>query len=173
MKDSIIRKLSVLRGERFYGGHRALSLATMSFGPTHVVQGHRGPRELHRFALHIDCPWRLRRGETLLVGSQDRYAAARGLDPDDPAVDVDSPGATRWDERMGEFRTEAERTEYVVEGVDADEVGGLAIRMRGPLLLEVFPAGTDRERPCEHWRFFETGSEARHFVVTAAGLNPE
>ncbi len=66
---------------------------------------------------------------------------------------------------MAEFRTEAEHTEYIVDAVDGDAMGGLTLRMSGALTLEVFPAGTD----CEHWRFFETGTEAPHLVVTAEG----
>lgn len=126
------------------------------------------PDRCGRYAIHVQCPWRLETQETILTGLAEWYIPANEEDTDDdwdPARggslqdstlrtlmgDVDSPEGSIVN------RTE----QFLVSHVEADAYGGFRIGFKAGMGLTVFPT-TNRG---EQWRLFQPHSDARHLVV--------
>jgi hypothetical protein len=77
-----------------------------------------------RDALHVQCPWRLRRGAELLVAKDDRYRPASTIDPTDESADLDRVGANLWDEKSTALRVTLAASAVHVRGVVADDWAG-------------------------------------------------
>src|SRR5258708_20485771 len=76
-----------LVGREFWGWGRAADLASFQIGQKRKVTGHRGDsKTVGHSALHIQCPWRITRGERLVVASGDLYYQPDGSAPG-PAFD--------------------------------------------------------------------------------------
>jgi hypothetical protein len=121
-------------------------MAMFAFGEARITDTPRGPRKAAEYALHLQCAWRLREDEAVLIGSSDLYT------PTDPAEDKsnfdwDEPQATRRDVLMAELLKD-ERP-LVVEQVLFGNAGALQILFQEGLCLEVFPENTVDD---EYWR---------------------
>ena len=167
MQQEIERALRPLLSQPLWGRARAADMEMFSFGdPVQATVGKK--RIVGTFALHVECPWRLRTEETMIVGSQDL------LVPADDDVDL---GDYDWDEHesrrdriMGAlFPADGSDCPRVL-AVEGDALGGARITLDNGMTLEIWPADTDTNECAEHWRFFRNTDESPHFVVTTAGV---
>jgi hypothetical protein len=175
MKKQIEETLQCLIGHPFWGAGRAADLSTFQFGPRHMRTRRRDGRsyEVGTYALHVQCAWHLADAQHILVASRDRYYP-RG-DPDDESLDQDTfrwdqPGANRCDERLEQFFKKYETTPVIVQTIQADNLGGMTIKLSQNHTLVVFP---DDSLDGEYWRFFQTEKDLPHFVVTGHGIEDE
>jgi hypothetical protein len=154
------KELARLIGEPFWYIGRAADLAWLGFG-TIRRRGH-DRRLLARYALHLNCPWRIRRGLDVIVGSGDVYREVAGSQVGKRwRWDV---GPNLFDERVEMRLKQSQQPIAHVRRVVLDRLGGLRISMTKRLMLEVFPADTDDSEYREWWRFFQPGSKRGHLV---------
>ena len=158
--ESIEEELKVLVEKPLSNIGRAGNLLWLSLGEKIVTIDINGCEVLKgKYALHIQCSWRLTMGSRIIVGSQDFYIPRTGLSENDFNWDIQ--GQNRFDEKIKEFKKMAESKTKVVE-VSADEFGGIKISFDSGIRLEVFPEDSLEE---EFWRFIEFGKKSKHFVV--------
>jgi len=153
--------LRPLVGQRLRKLGRA-GLVWLSFGdPREVRKASGGTRIVHRYALHLQCPFRLRDASTVLVAASDRYAARDSPADTDEDFDCDPIGMSWFDVRATMLNDRLEQEVVSVRSVEVDPVGGFRILLDGDLVLDVLPATS---YPREHWRFFD-GDGGMHFVL--------
>jgi hypothetical protein len=160
---------------------RHSGMTVFHFGKVRPLEG---GGTVGQFALHIQCPWRVGTPDRIVTGSSDYwYPADRNLD------------WTEWEKHRSTRRSslvppslqekclldlfrgydpdtgacENITDELVVETVSSDNYGGVQIQLSGGYFLQVFPEGTSDFKDAEHWRLFEPGSDADHFVFLASG----
>ena len=144
--------------------HHAGNMRMFHFGK--ITQTSTGT--IGQFAMHAQCPWRIRQGSKIITGFHDWYEPAVGFEPPD-----------HWEPSTGNslqeewfrflFNCSAEdggllvnRTNnLVVTSVAADSLGGCKIALSGGCTLEVFPCASVGEA----WRLFEPDKGTPHFVV--------
>ena len=78
----------------------------------------------------------------------------------DPRVLLQDLRITTYQPRRFRWRFPA-RLSLVVEGVSADNFGGIELALSGDFRLQVIPCGSRGE----DWRFFAPGSEEDHLVI--------
>lgn len=121
-----------------------------------------------RYALHIQCPWRIEGGNQIVVGSSDYYSRA------DDNLDASwEPGTvtghlqnqilgTLFEGIDVDGRSYINQTaHFEVTKVSSDCFGGAMVFFTGGYVLVLFPSGSRGEA----WRLFEPGSESPHMVV--------
>ncbi|GAA1848233.1 hypothetical protein [Myceligenerans crystallogenes] len=111
-----------------------------------------------RVALHIQCPFRMVRGDIIILGSQDMLRQ-KG-DKFDPFLAADSLYDSRSRRLNEKF---AERCPVVV-GVDLQPGGFLTVHLEGGAAIEAVP---DSSRDEEAWRVFARGSDLHHVYPAA------
>ncbi|MCI0530285.1 MAG: hypothetical protein L0Y56_22805 [Nitrospira sp.] len=168
LKPIIETKLSCLIGLPLLKATRAANMECFHFGHENTVRDWKGNQKMvGEFALHVQCAWRIWGAEGIVVGSQDIYYPSGDPLKEPKDFDWGVPGSTRCDERIERFFQDYDDNLPVVEEIEADFTGGAKIRMKGGLLLEIFPNDSlDKE----HWRLFAPATEAPHFVVTGQGI---
>ena len=125
--------------------------------------------ECGKYAIHLQCPWRVETAAAVLTGLNDWYvpAASDELAHDD------------WDPAKGGSLQEAVLRELmgdtanpsrsiinrsgalVVVGVDTDAFGGFRLNFSGDMRLSVFPCSSKGEQ----WRLLQPDTELEHFVL--------
>ena len=126
------------------------------------------PHLTSRYALHIQCPWRIVSGDGVVVGYTDIAAPRSGL-PDDDSFDRDVVGSTRRDELLKRFFGARAAAPRRVTDCKVGAAGWLSISLDDGSALEVVP-DTTAEADLESWRLFEMGSDADHLVVRGSGI---
>jgi hypothetical protein len=166
MREEIQKALDVLIDKPLWSSGRAADLAWFQFGGRRTVKGFRGDAKVvGEYALHVQCAWRIRHGDQVVVGSRDLY-----IPPEDSAEELEDfdwevQGANRRDKRIADlFQNETRR--FLVKLILVGEAGSFTIVLDSEYALDVFP---DDSRSDEHWRIFEPSSEVPHFVVTGKG----
>ena len=164
--------LAPLIGEPLTSLGRA-GLIWLSFGPDVETVVQYGPRKGTRrmvgtYALHLQCPWRLMRGDEVLIGSHDLFIPRTGQEPTTPegwdAWDWSARGANRFDELAEAWNAAGP---YRVSRVRARAIGDLCVELEHGLQLDVFvDSASDRE--C--WRYLRPATEERHFVMLGCGI---
>lgn len=146
---------------------RAADLEWFQFGPRKVVKDSRGDeREVGEYALHVQCAWRIRRGDRVVVASRDLYSPREETDDRPANFNWDVQGANRRDKRIAEL-FQNETREFLVQEVEAGEAGGFTLILDDGHALDVFP---DDSLSGEHWRLFKPYAGEPHFVVTGDGI---
>ena len=159
-KDDIEEALKELIGQQLTNIGRAGNLLWLSFGEKILVIDRNGCEKFkEKYALHVQCSWRLTTENKISVASKDIYIPRTGLDEDD--FDWDEFGANRFDEKIEELKEQIVSS-ATVSKITADEFGGLKIYFESGIRLEVFP---DDSLEDEFWRFIIFGSESKHYVV--------
>jgi hypothetical protein len=139
---------------------RAADLVWLHFGAFKELPGIRGgSRTAGEWALHVQCPWRITRPPTILVGSHDCYYESSGDEP----YDWEAAGESRFDRYAVSLNNEFEISPPLVEAVDVDTIGGFCLRLANGYIFEVFPDESSNGHG-EHWRFFQPGTLESHFV---------
>ena len=164
LKAQIQEAAQVLLGKPLWAMNRAADLAMFDFGTPRKVQGFRGEiKEVGDYALHVQCAWRIRRVDNVLVGRGDIFSPPE--DTDEPLPDdFDWQEENRFDKIVSSLFGCSK--EFMVRGVEAGSAGNLAIVLDEDLTIEVFPNDSLKG---EHWRLFEPYREKPHFVVSGTG----
>lgn len=167
MKDEINVRLQALVGQPLIGSNRAADMEMFSFGelvPTPA--GRTVPSHLAgRYGLHLQCPWRIVRSGSLIVGYDDLREPKSGQECDEN-FDPDELETTLREELLEAFHREREDRRRLVTAIAASQLGDLSVTLDDDCMLEVFPdsAGPGRE----HWRLLDL--LGGHLVISTAGF---
>jgi hypothetical protein len=164
--SDIERTLSVLVGLPLWALGRAADLAWFEFGSRRTVLSHSGQeKQVGDYALHIECPWRITRGDKIITGRGDVFCTPE--ESEEPtAIDFDWQRGNRFD-RVVAALFEHETHRFTVHSVQASKAGTLVIVLEDGYDLDVFPHDSESG---EHWRFFKPYSEEPHLVFTGTGF---
>jgi hypothetical protein len=169
MKDQIEKATAVLIGKTVWQCTRAADMACFDFGERRTVPSFRGgTKEVGEYALHVECAWRVRHGEEIVVARRDLYYPA-----DYQHESGDNPPSFDWDkdpnrlEKLFRLFFENGARSFMVLGARAAEAGGLNLALCDGFYLELFP---DYSFGDEYWRLFRPSAEEPHFVVTGRGI---
>ncbi|MGE5295031.1 MAG: hypothetical protein ACM3VT_09395 [Solirubrobacterales bacterium] len=164
--DEIRDHLKPLVGLRLSLTTRTAEVRCFHFGELREIeQGAVG-----RYALHVQCPWRIEGPDGLVTGHSDLWEPldeeteidCRTWDYDanenlqDELMDVLMQG---YDPMTGSFADDMDM--LVVEAVGGDPCGGATLTLSGGVRLVLFPAGTRGE----DWRIFRPGNSEPHFII--------
>jgi hypothetical protein len=169
-KDGNIQgAMSALAGLPLWALGRAADLAWFEFGERRTVRTHLGnEKQVGDYALHIQCPWRITRGDKIITGRGDIFCTPEESDLPTPE-DFDWQTGNRFDRIVVEL-FEQRSGQFTVHSVQVGEAGSLAIVLDDGYKLEVFPHDSESG---EHWRFFKPYSDEPPLVFSGAGLNRE
>lgn len=128
--------------------------------------------ESTQWRLHIQCPWRVCRGGTILTGSEDWFThvndeinVADGWDP----AKGGSLQTARLQQLFAAYGASGlsfavANPLLAVESVMLSELGDLTLTLAGGVALHVFPAASRDES----WRLFDASDESSSFVWATA-----
>lgn len=166
--------LSALIGLPLSTSHRAADLQIFGFGAADTRMIRFGPRrgeqgEVHEYALHIQCAWRVSGPTGIVVGSNDLNYSS-GSDPLDTPEhwDRDAANTNRRDQRIRDWLG---RAPFVVDGLRADMFGGFSLLLEDGFALDVFPDDSLDGEYSEHWRLLRPDEAGSHFVVSGSGID--
>ena len=167
METQVQEALSVLIGQPLWSSGRAADLEWFQFGPRKTVQDSRGDKkEVGEYALHVQCAWRIRQGDQVVVASRDLYSPPEESDDRPDNFNWDVQGGNRRDKRIAELFL-GETRQFMVQKVEVGAAGSFTIGLEGAYALDVFP---DDSLSGEHWRIFKPYAGEPHFVVAGKGL---
>ena len=166
---------SILIGKPLWRCTRTVDMACFQFGARHKRKTSRGDDcEVGDYALHVQCSWRMVRGEEILVGKEDLYQ------PEEPLEDdyFDWQKGNLQDVKIRKLFTDDKR-QFAVVGTALRAAGRLEILFDDELRLEVFPNSSIAHEDTEHWRLFaptvkpELSGTPSHIVFSGIGLRYE
>jgi len=111
-------------------------------------------------ALHVQCPWRLDAGTSIVTGLTDLWQpipVSETINYDD--WDWDRDGNLQ-DQQMADYFTQYPDSKVI--SVSPSYHGSFTLHLSGNVKLFVFVSGC----ASEDWRIFRHSSDDRHFVVT-------
>ena len=159
MKNKIENKLGCLTNQNMSKIGRASTTVWIQFGQLKRVKTYKGSfKEVGKYALHIQCPWRLINSESkIIIGSGDIFI------PKDKNLNDD----TFIDEFNALFDVIAKDIpdKIIVNKVEADETGSVKIKFKNAWELLILVDTSYNDEYYENWRFFEPGTQKDHFVI--------
>jgi hypothetical protein len=168
MKSEIQHATGKLEGKALWRASRTLDMAKFDFGNRRSrIDSDGEAAEVGEFAFHIQCPWRIARGDKVIVGSSDLYYPANYRHNDDVAEEFDWERSPTLRDQKLDLLFDGGKREFVVQKVEAGDAGILQIVLTEALSLDVLPCDS---LPREHWRLFEPDNLESHFVVTGQGI---
>ncbi len=160
MKRLIEEKLSALIKQPLTDIGRASNLLWLSFGEKVVTIDRKGNEiQKGKYALNVQCTWRLTQYCHIIVASKDFYIPKTGLGYD--LFDWEKYGNNRFDERIIDFKQMITKTNLSVSNISVDDIGGVKIDFGFGVQFELFP---DDSLGDEFWRFIINGEKSEHFV---------
>ncbi len=145
----VVKVLNNLVGEQLWSCGRAADLLWLQFGDQVQVRTFRGQiKVVGRFALHIQCAWKLEWPGSMQVASDS-----------ESNLDIDRALAS-----LAQVHLPA-----VVVQVSVLSAGGFRLALERGGFLEVFPDASDEE---EQWRLLQP-YQGPHFVFERAGLSEQ
>ena len=146
---------------------RAGNLAWLGFGEYVTTINHKGiQRKIAQYTLHIQCPFRITQTEEKIICAGDMYEPNSSTEYSE-SFDWDKQGANLYDENARKLNCKLEKGDIVVTGINSNNMGDLRIFLSSKFEIEVF---TNTSADVEEWRFFESGTEKEHFVITGKGI---
>lgn len=136
-------------------------MACFQFGGRHKRTTSRGEEcVVGDYALHVQCSWRITRGDEILVGKEDLYQPEDGIKH---AVDdyFDWQKHNLQDARVRSLFADNQR-QFAVVGTALRAAGELDILFDDELRLEIFPNSSIRTPQREHWRLFAPSVDPDH-----------
>jgi hypothetical protein len=168
VEAEIQRRVGALVGLPLWALGRAVDLAWLEFGSRRTVSRGGKEKQVGDYALHIQCAWRITRGDQIITGRGDIFCTP--VESEEPRPDdFDWQKGNRFD-RIAEALFEHESRQFIVQSVHVGEAGSLAIVLDDGYKLEVFPHDSESG---EHWRFFRPFSDEPHLVFSGKGLQSE
>lgn len=110
MRKQIQEALNVLISQPLWSSGRAADLEWFEFGQRRTVRDSRGEKEVGDYALHVQCAWRIRQGDKIVVASRDLYSPPEESDHRPRDFNWDVQGANRRDKRITELFSERNAT---------------------------------------------------------------
>ncbi len=172
MKRQVEKIIQQLIGLPLWSIGRAGGLIWFAFGVERREVLRKGRKKIvSEYSLHVQCPWRIRKRNKIIVGYGDRSYPS-GDDPyrEYSEIEPDKIGDNQLDQRTLKFLGDHEQSPLIVRSVKADAGGSIYITFNQGYTLEVFPSSS---LSTEYWRFFRPASEEDHFVVTCEGIEIE
>lgn len=169
MREKVQTELGKLIGLKLRYAGRASNLFWLGFGDMVLVKRRKGTEQLAEYSLHIQCAWRITKGNKILVASRDFYYPNSNWDDENGDFDWDVQGNNRFDEKTKHLIEEV-KGKLIVERVDSDDIGGFKVHLSDKYVLEAFPDNSDEDEYSEYWRFFNMKDDSLHFVVGANGI---
>ena len=136
-----------LRGAKLSAVGRCANMAWLIFQRANGVM----------YSLHIQCPFRLTKENTILLANGDMYVAANQVD--EPLIDWDVNGINLFDKRAEVLPKEGD---FVVCKVSISRYSDLCIRFENKSILRVFISNS---ADGEQWRLFEKSDSAKEHLV--------
>lgn len=146
--------LQKLIGQPLVDMWRVLNMAVFAFGDdVKWISTDSGERTGSRYALHVQCPFRLLRNGRVLVGSDDLWVEAKN-----PSAVRSSEGQeeTYYDLVVSRIVRGTKESPLIVRSIRTSGCGDLALDLSDGVAIEVVPTSA---RPSEAWRFLERGGE--------------
>ncbi len=170
LNNIIIRQLSIIKNEPFRYIGRACNLAWLGFGKDVISKDYKGEeRKTAQYALHIQCPFRISRGGMKVLASGDMYEPNSTTEWTED-FDWDIAGANLYDEKASLLTEKLSHNNITAVNIESNEMGDVKIYLSDGYVIEIF---TNNSSETEEWRFFETGIEKEHFVITGKGIEYE
>ncbi len=169
-KDRVLQALMPLKALQLTIARRAADMRVFHFG--RVTTSENG--SVGEYALHIQCPWRIEGPGGILTGRSDLWEPSEaGAVVDWDNWDYEADGNLQDHKIATLFAGYDSRTRswvntsglLVVQGIEADELGGATISLSGGFSLVIFPSGSAGE----DWRLFRPSAE-EHFVVSGGSV---
>jgi len=163
LSDIIESKLSIINNlpVRYIG--RACNMVWIGFGEDITTKNH---KNVAKYALHLQCDFRIIDSEKIILGSSDIYEP-NSITEWTENFNWDISGANLYDEIAktisGIYKTE----QIIVTKISADNYGDIKIEISNGYIIEIFLSSSSKE---ECWRFFESGNNDSHFVITGKGV---
>ncbi len=168
MKDNIKKELKQLIGLELTRTTRTGATECLKFGTLYKID-HKGiERQVGKFGLHLQCPWRITQNNIILVGDNDLYEHPSEAENFDSNFDWDVPNGNLRDVKLSVI---LKSKKNVVEFVYVDEYGGFELIFNEDTKLSVFPTLSVKSSYGEFWRLLNNQCEAKnHFVVGTFGI---
>jgi hypothetical protein len=165
---ALIREMLV--GQPLIGSARAADMEMFAIGPVVSRKGIRGvERDVSRFAVHIQGPWRIVDGGSVLVG----YDDLRTPRSDHPNHDEFNPntvfGASRREELLAAWFDRRATQPRTVVTCELDDWGDLRVVLDDGSAIITFADGSSPDT--EFWRVLDNG--AHHIVARGSGITIE
>lgn len=155
--------IAELNGRALWACRRAADMATFQFGERIQVKTHSGQSaEVGEYALHIQCDWRVIKGDLVFVGSRDLYYPANHREGDEIPGDFNwDRGPNRRDELLRSLFEDGTKA-FIVRSINFGKAGACVIEFEGDIALEIFPDDSSSD---EHWRLFATQDSKKALVI--------
>jgi len=154
--------LNSLVGLEFSGSSRTANMECFKFGEL----TNEGNKIFGKFALHIQCPWRITNSEEIIVASDDLFEQPENLTEYIPEFDWDKPNGNYRDQKLKEF---FENNSNKVLKTELNLYGDLNITFEKEIKLTLFPSLSKKSDYSEYWRIFESSKDSNHYVFSAMG----
>jgi hypothetical protein len=155
--------LNSLVGLEFSGSSRAVNMECFKFGEL----TNEGDKVFGKFALNIQCPWRITNSEEIIVASDDLFEHPENLTEYDQEFDWDKPNGNYRDLKLKDF---FENNSHKVMKAELNLYGDVIITFEKEVRLTLFPSLSKKSEYSEFWRIFESRNEhSKHYVYTTMG----
>jgi hypothetical protein len=163
MKNKIEQTLKQLIGLEFTRATRAGSTECLKFGILYRLNHKCIKEQIGKFDIHLQCPWRITKGNIILIGSDDLTEQPKENAEYDENFDWDVQGGNLRDIKLEAFFNYGK---YFVKSVKVDDFGGFELNFNDDVKLSVFPALSAKSEYSEFWRLLDNREKSNnHFVV--------
>ena len=161
LKGNIFNQLNFLQGLKIQNIGRTLDMVNIGFGEP-VVRKKKNGEEIiiGKFALHVQCPFRIIRDNNIVLGYTDIFI------PDEEnslVVDLNKRNTNVFDSKVEWLKLELKNE--VVKGVYLTSINDLVIQTTN-FTIEILVC----DQTSESWRFFCVTDDSPHIVVDEDGL---
>lgn len=157
--------IEILIGQTVNSIGRAADMCWISFGDLVEIENHRGKRKVGKFALHLECPWRITDGSKILLSSIDMFEPSSNYKENED-FKWDIQGNNLFDEKTKSMFLEDEN--IIVQDVKLSSYYDVTIIFSNQLIFECFVNCSSKG---ECWRFFQPGSDKEHLIITGQGID--
>ena len=174
----VLNKISALTQQKLNQVSRAGTMINLGFGEFiksktayKTENGEYKIKEIltTKYALHIDCGFRVTCGDKILLSKCDIFqpSSDQRSDFDEDNFEWDISGANRFDEFARMHFTENE-LDFYVQKITINKFGDLNIKMSNDFCIDIFVDASEND---ECWRFFKPGNTTdTHLVITGDGF---
>lgn len=150
----------ILEGKKLESIGRVGSMCWIGFGE--IIRGKNIEGKVidkPEYALHLQCPWRIKNHNTILLASNDIYETNSTIEWSE-SFEWDVKGANLFDEKAKQFNDRC--IENHVEKVEISLLSDIILYLSNEDILETF---VDTSIGSECWRFLKSNSKEPHIVV--------